>query len=200
MTTVPVCAIALLLLAAEDPAAGPIEKYLQRCELAKAVSIEAVGKEIKALEAVREPTSEQQKRLQAVRAEQLQLQKPSTPQLALPLPPAKDDVGVFAPVDPRMGRSVDVLDVVDQDDVIVRAWYWSTKPLPQDPMADADATFVDLWIHGIDTSRLTARDPAQLPQVFHVTGNELFDTTCGKRSMPRLEPVDLAPFVRAKSK
>jgi hypothetical protein len=87
-----------------------------------------------------------------------------------------------------------VLEVVDEDDVIVRAWYWLSDPLPKEPTSAEDATFVDLWIHGIDTSGLTARNPAQLPQVFHVTGNKLFDTTCGKRSLPLLESVDVTPF------
>jgi hypothetical protein len=30
--------------------------------------------------------------------------------------------------------------------------------------------------------------PASLPQVFEVTGNQLIDTTCGKRSFPLLQP------------
>ena len=80
----------------------------------------------------------------------------------------------------RPGQSVLVLEIVDEDDAVVRAWYV--------PAGDDEPTFVDLWIRGIDTSKLVKDSPARLPEVFEVTGNELFDTTCGKRSLPRLEP------------
>jgi hypothetical protein len=115
--------------------------------------------------------------------------------LPLPLPPQKDDVGVFQPAnekDARQGRSVDVLEIVGDDDAIVRAWYAPTPPVSGKPtLADADPTFVDLWIHGVETSGFTAGEPVKLPQVFHVSGNRLFDTTCGKRSLPLLEPIDV---------
>jgi hypothetical protein len=103
----------------------------------------------------------------------------------LPLPPQKDDVGTFEPADPRIRYNVDVLEVVDGDDAILRAWY-----LPPGETDPDEATFVDLWVHGIDTSDLKTGAPARLPQVFHVTGNEVFDTTCGKRSVPRVEVVN----------
>jgi hypothetical protein len=57
---------------------------------------------------------------------------------------------------------------------------------------------VDLWIHGIDTSRMVPHAPVALLQVFHVTGNKLFDTTCGKRSLPLLEPIDIAIYKQPK--
>ena len=100
----------------------------------------------------------------------------------LPLPPAKGDKGTLdaSAVPSRPGQSVIVLDVVDDDDAVVRAWHT--------PAGEDEPTFVDLWLRGIDTSKLAEDAPAVLPQVFEVTGSELFDTTCGKRSLPLLEP------------
>lgn len=108
----------------------------------------------------------------------------------LRLPPEKGDSGIFQPADPadvRGGRSVDVLEVIDADDAIVRAWY---VPSAATSIAVAnEPTFVDLWIHGIDTSSLSAGAAANLTQTFRVTGSQLFDTTCGKRSLALLEPL-----------
>ena len=92
---------------------------------------------------------------------------------------------MLAPGDPRLMQALDVLEVIDDDDAIVRAWH-----LPAEAMDPNDATFTDLWLHGIDTSGLIAGTPANLPQVFQVTGSQVFDTTCGKRSLPLLEPVE----------
>jgi hypothetical protein len=110
----------------------------------------------------------------------------------LPLPPKKGDRGTLLP-SPLPGEglrtSVVVLEVVGKQDVIVRAWH----PAATMPAADrtaADLTFVDLWVHGIETGNLSAGAPVHLPQVFHVTGNKVFDTTCGRRSLSLLEPVD----------
>jgi predicted GH43/DUF377 family glycosyl hydrolase len=99
--------------------------------------------------------------------------------LPLPLPPQKDDVGDFA------NRPVDVLEVVDGQNAIVRAWQNSSAA------AERDETFSDLWLAGLDTSALEAGQPARLSQVFHVTGSQFIDTACGKRSFPRLETVKL---------
>jgi hypothetical protein len=104
------------------------------------------------------------------------------------LPPRQGDRGVLASSDPRLDRSVEVLRVIDGDDAIVRAWYFPPDAAAGDTLTADDATFVDLWLHGIDTSGLTANLPAALPQEFEVTGNQVFDTTCGKRSLPLLEP------------
>lgn len=108
---------------------------------------------------------------------------------ALPLPPSRGDVGILddAAIDARSGRSVIVLDVVDEDDAIVRAWYLPAAPAGA-AAPEREPTFVDLWIHGIDTSTLAEKSPARLRHLFQVTGNQLFDTTCGKRSLPLLEP------------
>jgi predicted GH43/DUF377 family glycosyl hydrolase len=106
------------------------------------------------------------------------------PQSPLRLPPQNGDTGIFLPPNPadaRGGRSVDVLEVVDEKNAIVRAWY-SASPTE-------DPTYVDLWITGINTNSLTAGAPADLPQVFRVNGSKLFDTTCGRRSLPLLEPL-----------
>jgi hypothetical protein len=100
----------------------------------------------------------------------------------MPLPPAKGDTGTLdaSAVASRPGQSLIVLDVIDGGNAIVRAWH--------SPAGDDEPTFVDLWVRGIDTRKLAKDTPARLPQVFEVTGSELFDTTCGKRSLPRLEP------------
>lgn len=117
--------------------------------------------------------------------------------LPLRLPPEKDDLGVFVPAnekDARQGRSVDVLEIIDDDDAIVRAWYAPSPPVSGKTATAADPTFVDLWIHGVDTGGWTAGAPVKLAPVFHVAGSQLFDTTCGKRSLPLLKPIDLASF------
>lgn len=111
--------------------------------------------------------------------------------VALPLPPQKDDLGIFPPAqagDARRGRSLDVLEIVDEDEAIVRAWYLPDSAIGEEP------TFVDLWVQKIDTGDLNAGMAARIPQVFRVIGNKLFDTTCGKRSLPLLEPIDLKPY------
>jgi predicted GH43/DUF377 family glycosyl hydrolase len=104
---------------------------------------------------------------------------PATMQELAPLrlPPENGDTGVLA-ADSALGRSIEVIELIDEDDAIVRAYY----------MADGDSTFLDLWIHGLDTRELAGPKPARLGQVLRMTGNQLIDTTCGKRSFPLLEP------------
>jgi hypothetical protein len=83
---------------------------------------------------------------------------------------------------------------VDADEAIVRVWH-PLADAPRDRLPTADElTFVDLWLAGIDTSGLAAGEAAKLPQVFHVTGNRQFDTTCGKRNLPLLVPIDVEPY------
>jgi hypothetical protein len=100
---------------------------------------------------------------------------------ALRLPPQKGDVGTFVPAGAGAGgRAVDVLEIVDEDDAVIRAWY-----------ANGDEPgFVDLWLHGIDTARMRAGSPVELVEVFQVTGSKSFDTTCGGRSLPLIEPLE----------
>jgi hypothetical protein len=115
--------------------------------------------------------------------------------VGLPLPPSRDDMGTLDSEKPavRKGRGVLVLEVVDRDEAIVRAWY-TASDAPQDrPLGEDDLTFVDLWLEGIDTSALKAGMPAKLEQIYHVVGNREFDTTCGKRSLPLLTPIDAEP-------
>lgn len=119
--------------------------------------------------------------------------------LPLPLPPKKQDVGIFEPpsaTDARRGRSIDVLEVVDEANAILRAWYAPQARRKGDSTGEEDPTFVDLWIQGIDTSALAVGAPANLRQVFEVTGNKSFGTTCGSRSLPLLEPIDIERFRR----
>jgi len=111
----------------------------------------------------------------------------------LPLPPSKDDLGIFVAAGPKLGKSVDVLEVVDDDEAIVRAWHLQPGVAAASATED-DLMFVDLWLQGIDASRLTAHMPAVFQQVFHVTGSKLFDTTCGRRSLPLLVPIDIEPY------
>jgi predicted GH43/DUF377 family glycosyl hydrolase len=113
----------------------------------------------------------------------------------LPLPPVKDDIGVFLPAGPRLNKSVDVLEVVDDDEAIIRAWHF---PPGTDAAtaAEEDATFVDLWLQSIDASRLTPGMPAEFKRAFHVIGTKVFSTTCGGRSLQLLEPIDVERFFR----
>jgi hypothetical protein len=180
--------LSLVVSQPAPPAERPahIQKYLDRCKAAKTAAIEATEAEVKALAADPNPTDESKQKLQAAQAELQRRKESPASHVRLPLPPQKDDVGTFEPGDPRIKYNVDVLEVVDGDDAILRAWY--LPPAESDP---DEATFVDVWVHGIDTSELKAGAPAKLPQVFHVTGNEVFDTTCGRRSVPRVEVIKL---------
>jgi hypothetical protein len=102
-------------------------------------------------------------------------------QAPLRLPPRKGDVGTFLPAragDARGGRSVDVLEIVDDDNAIVRAWYVEAE----------EAAFVDLWLQGVDTGNMQAGSPLVLEGVFEATGSKSFDTTCGGRSLPVVAP------------
>ena len=116
--------------------------------------------------------------------------------IGMPLPPAKDDIGTLDvdAIAVRAGRGVLVLEVVGDDEAIVRIWYQQADaPQGRPPEAD-DLTFVDLWLEGIDTRGLVENEAAKLAQVFHVAGNKLFDTTCGKRSLPLLRPIDVERY------
>jgi hypothetical protein len=100
------------------------------------------------------------------------------PPALLRLPPEKGDTGVLPNSAPGLGDNVDVLEVPAPGEAIVRAWYEQ----------GGDLTFVDLWLHGIDTSALAAGAPGEFKQAFQMAGYKLFDTTCGKRSLPLLQP------------
>ena len=54
-----------------------------------------------------------------------------------------------------------MLEIVDDDEAIVRAWYWPAAAIGEEP------TFVDLWLQKIDTRDLAAGRAASFPQVFH---------------------------------
>jgi hypothetical protein len=173
-----------------------IQKYLADCRAAKTAAIASQEATISVLE-----KSSQPQKLKEAQLKLKQLQESPAALLALPVPPGKEGIGVFTPAasgDGRGGRSVDVLEVVDENDAILRVWY---APPPSSTDKDAppeDPTFVDLWAHGIDTAGLKANQPARLTQVFQVTGTKTFDTTCGGRSMILLEPVDIERFRQAK--
>jgi hypothetical protein len=189
---------AILTTAPADEAAPPaaIQKYLADCEAARTAAIR------KLYDAISVSNANPGKR-RAMGAELDRMRKAPADMLPLPLPPGKEGIGIFAPPEPgdgRGGRSVDVLEVVDEDDAILRVWY---APAPSSTDQDApseDPTFVDLWVHGIDTAGLKANQPVRLMQVFQVTGTKMFDTTCGGRSMTLLEPVDVEQYRPAKKK
>jgi hypothetical protein len=106
---------------------------------------------------------------------------------ALRLPPEKDDKGVLT-TDASLGRSLDLLETIDDDDAIVRAYYLPAAVAGA--AAPSETSFVDLWIRGVETAKLREQSPLKLSQTFQVMGNQLIDTTCGKRSFPLLEVVD----------
>ena len=165
-----------------------VAKYLRRCEEAKAAAIKARQDEIKALTSQPTPAPETVRKLERTQAQLKQLQEAALPMARLPLPPAKGDIGIFElpPENDVAGRrSLDVLEIVDDANAIVRAWYASAD----------EQTFVDLWIEGIEARRLVVGSPARLPQVFQVTGNKSFGTTCGQRSLPLLKPIDLERYL-----
>ena len=108
---------------------------------------------------------------------------PESSASVLRLPPEKGDQGLLVS-DASLGRSLELLEVIDGDNAIVRAWY-----IPDNQPASArDVTFIDVWIRGIATQGLSAQTPLKLSQSFQVAGNQLIDTTCGKRSFALLEP------------
>jgi predicted GH43/DUF377 family glycosyl hydrolase len=99
----------------------------------------------------------------------------------LRLPPEKDDEGILI-ADTDSGRSVETLETIDDQNAIIRAWY---RPAADSP----DVTFIDIWVRGIDAKNLSAGNPAKLKERFRSAGNQLIDTTCGKRSFLVLESV-----------
>jgi predicted GH43/DUF377 family glycosyl hydrolase len=108
---------------------------------------------------------------------------PATPAGArlIRLPPQKDDVGLLAP-EPSCGRRVEVLEVVDDRNAIVRAWY--SPPVAASGQED---TFLDLWIRGADTKSFVVDKTINLTDVFAFAGNQSINTTCGGRSFLVLE-------------
>ena len=77
MTTIPVVRLRLLLWRPKIPLPVQLKNISGGARRPKRRAIEAVGREIKALEAVRDPTSEQQKQLQAARPNVAVAEKPA---------------------------------------------------------------------------------------------------------------------------
>jgi hypothetical protein len=192
------CAVLSAAPATDDAPPEAIQKYLADCESGKSAAIAAQEAAIRGLKETAQP-----QQLKEAQLRLKQLKESPAALLPLQIPPAKEGIGVFAPaspVDGRGGRSVDVLQVIDEDDAILRVWY-APPPSSADKSAPPeDPTFVDLWAHGIDTSELKANQPARLSQVFQVTGSKTFDTTCGGRSMTLLEPVEVERYRSATKK
>jgi hypothetical protein len=184
------CPVVLLLfgLGQGDPPPEHVAKYLRRCEQLKQAAVEAAQNEIKRLADPSNTSPEAAKNLEQARGRLKQLQEGKPPFARLPLPPAKGNAGIFelpAKADTAGDRSLDVLEVVDGGNAIVRAWYAS----------DTGPTFVDLWVEGIDAGALAEGMPARLTHVFEVVGNKSFGTTCGQRSLPLLRPLDIERYL-----
>ncbi len=97
----------------------------------------------------------------------------------LRLPPQTGDEGLLT-ADASAGRWVEALEVIDEDDAIVRAWYR--------PSGEAsDETFVDFWLRGVDTKEFLIGNPVKLTRRFRAEGSQSIDTTCGKRSFVMVE-------------
>jgi hypothetical protein len=112
-----------------------------------------------------------------------------SPQPALlALPPRRGEHGRLI-TDASLGRSVTVLEVVDAENAIVRAWYVPTGEAAADNKP-AEATFVDLWLRGVATTSFVEGADVKLAPTFEVSGEKLIDTTCGRRSFPLLTRVD----------
>ena len=163
----------LLTPSAETP--PELRNYLQRCEAAKTAAVAEKEALLKSL------TGE---KLQDASTALAKFKAAPAQFLHLPLPPQKGELGTFAVANELPGgKSVIVLEVIDKENVIVRAWYL--------PAGEMQPTFVDLWIQGVNTSDFSGNAAAVFPQVFQVTGNKLIDTTCGRRSFPLLQPVEI---------
>ncbi len=195
MNAVLLCAVVVFQVIDTDQPPEHVTKYLQRCVQERAAAIHVKEGEIQAISRRNSQTADTQKVLHQARAELQRLQDQPPALAPLGLPPNKDDMGVFVS-DRRLSRSVDVLEVIDDDEAIIRAWY-VPQLSPSGLAPDEDATFVDLWVRGIKTGGLIARTPAKFSHVFHVTGNATFDTTCGKRSLPLLEPFNIEIYKEA---
>ncbi len=175
-----------------------VQAYLQRCEAARAAELKSLTERIDAQAARNDASDEAKQRLATLRKWIEVLRVEPAPLLPIPLPTKRDEVGALPAAsyaDPAREQTVDVLEVVDNDDLIVRAWY--AVPAGGGATAiepDAERTFVDLWIRGVDTAGMMAGRPATLEQVFWVSGDQAFDTDCGKRILPKLEPLDVERF------
>jgi hypothetical protein len=195
LTSLLLSAVVVAATATADAPPEAIQKYLADCAAAKAVAIEAQQAKIGVLK-----QSSQPQLLKEAEHKLKQLQESPAELLPLTVPPAKGAIGVFTPAtigDGRGGRSVDVLEVVDEDDAILRVWYAPPPSSVDKDTPPEDPTFVDLWVHGVDTSGMKANQPARLTPVFQMTGTKNFDTTCGGRSMILLEPVDIEKYREA---
>lgn len=175
-----------------------VRVYLERCEAAYLARLESLEKEVDQLAAQPNQDESVRRRLESAREQWQLLKHEPAPLLPLVLPTKRDEVGCLSAAsyaDPAREHAVDVLEVVDNDDVIVRAWY--DVPAGDGAAAlepDAERTFVDLWIRGVDTTDMTAGSPTTLEQVFWVSGEQAFDTDCGKRILPKLEPLEVEGF------
>jgi hypothetical protein len=201
--------IAVMLVAAPAQQTSPpshIEKYLQRCEGGRQTALAATQREIKALETQGESKPDTSGRLEVAREKLARLKSQPAPLATLPLPPEKDDLGVFkiVSVDGRRGRFVDVLEVIDKNSAVIRVWYRpgitpakngaDKQEVTGKLKAAKDPVPLDFWAQGIDTTGMKDHSRAELPQVFHALGNKGLPTDCGTRSLMVLTPIDVERY------
>jgi hypothetical protein len=104
-----------------------VQAYLRRCEQAKTDAIRDTEAQIKMLQNKHGPKSDHAVPLHVAEIQLRSLRDRPAPLLPLPLPPKKGDVGVVPGAEAR-GPLVDVLEVVDGANAIVRVWFRPTLP------------------------------------------------------------------------
>ena len=197
MITVLACAVILSQAASTDVIPPHVRNYLRRCEEGKAAALRAGEAEIESLEKQPRPTRDTKRQLDAARTRLADLRAAKARPAPMSIPPQKDATGVLErPADAAAsrGRFVDLLEVVGEQDAIVRLWYVPPPIKPDDRTTAEELTFIDVWIRGVDLRGRAPGSAVELVQVFHVSGSKALGTDCGQRSFLLLEVVDLERF------
>lgn len=197
----------LLILGADDADRRPhVEKYLRRCADAKRAALANARAELDRLNAKNTQHRVAREKLVEAQAALREIEQ-TTLLLPMPMPPRQNEVGRIPAiataahrqangpdaVDVDVGR-VDVLEIIDGDNAIVRAWYLPTNHPPRERTDASEPTFADIWLRGVDTGDMKVGRPLAVAQVFFAAGNQTFGTTCGQRSLPLLEAIDIDAF------
>jgi len=112
----------------------------------------------------------------------------------LDLPPTKGNYGTLksrAHSVAHAGPEIDVLEIIDAENAIVRAWYEPSDDRTGRNSGGGEVTFVDVWVHGVETQQWQVDDSVKLPHLFHAVGNHVLATDCGGRSFPRLDVTNI---------
>lgn len=187
---------AALSAAAADVPADKLARFHAACEEAQARRIAVLEAELAALREAPRPDEAQRKKIAAAERELAAVRARGAGPVAMPMPPQPGDIGAISAgavgpdaVRPAAPTAVRILEIIDEDDAIVRLKY--NVAVSADDAADFEPTFVDVWLHGPATGDWSADDEVEVPGVFTISGNRSFETTCGGRSVLLLEPVDL---------